>query len=171
MPPLFSALLIPPSLLPVQVGVRLGRHLPRIIPLFLAQLGDPSNDALATPDGAELRDNCLSAFESFLLRCPAEAGPYAGAMLDAAKAFVSSTKTVCGPPTRAYILHSCRPCLTLTALICLHSCRPFLTLTARTAVRTRTRRRTGGRRVRARMTMTMQRVMMTTVGASMTTAT
>jgi hypothetical protein len=73
--------------------VRLGRHLPRIVPIFLGQLGAPDDDALATADGAELRDNCLSAFESFLLRCPVEARPFAASIVGAAQTFVSARNT------------------------------------------------------------------------------
>jgi len=39
-----------------QVGYRLGRHLARIIPLFLDWLGDPSE---TSPERDEQRENCL----------------------------------------------------------------------------------------------------------------
>lgn len=58
----------------VQVGGRLGRHLTSIIPLFLSQLGDPTDNEEANnaPALNELRENCLHAFESIISQCGRE---------------------------------------------------------------------------------------------------
>ena len=60
-----------------QVGHRLGRHLSTIVPLFIGFMGNPDDESLHTDEANELRENCLQAFESFVLCCPAEATPLA----------------------------------------------------------------------------------------------
>jgi hypothetical protein len=78
------------------VGFRLGRHLKRIVPIFIECLGDPNDEAEVrtftfdvvhlivfhqslysyvlqsshSEAANELRENCFQAFESFLLRSP-----------------------------------------------------------------------------------------------------
>jgi len=65
------------------VGHRLGKHLPKIVPLFLKFLGDPTpKDEEEDEDGREeegqddekneLRETIFAAFESVVLRCPRE---------------------------------------------------------------------------------------------------
>jgi len=53
------------------VGHRLGRELKRIIPLFMTYCEDPKYQ-----EDVEMLENCLQAFESFVLRCPKEIGPH-----------------------------------------------------------------------------------------------
>lgn len=52
------------------VGYRMGAFLPRVLPLFVRFCGDPDDEALQTDQGNDLRETCLLAFESFVLRCP-----------------------------------------------------------------------------------------------------
>jgi cullin-associated NEDD8-dissociated protein 1 len=58
------------------VGYRLGRHLDRLIPLFLRFCGDPEDENQQTDSANELRENCFPGLESFVLRCPREVSPY-----------------------------------------------------------------------------------------------
>ena len=71
----------------LQVGARLGRHLPRVVPILLGQLGSPDDEVLASEAGAELRDNCLAAFESILPQCPQRSAPFVSAITDSARIF------------------------------------------------------------------------------------
>lgn len=68
-----------------QVGFRLGRHLRRIVPLFLDWLGEPEE---AEPARDEERENCLQAFESFLLRSPKEVTEFVDPILTRTLAFL-----------------------------------------------------------------------------------
>lgn len=78
-----------PPPFPLQVGSRLGRHLPRVVPILLGQLGSPDDEALANEAGAELRDNCLSAFESILPHCASRAAPFVPSIAAAAQTFAN----------------------------------------------------------------------------------
>jgi cullin-associated NEDD8-dissociated protein 1 len=64
------------------VGFRIGQHLRDIAPLFL-QIVNQATESDATMDGSmepekdhEIVENCLNAFESFVLRCSKEIDPH-----------------------------------------------------------------------------------------------
>jgi cullin-associated NEDD8-dissociated protein 1 len=57
------------------VGYRLGRHIERLVPLFLRICGDPDDEALHTDAANELRETSFPGLESFVLRCPREVLP------------------------------------------------------------------------------------------------
>ena len=78
----------------MQVGPRLGRHLPRIVPILLGQLGSPEDDALASEAGAEMRDHCFAAFEAILPHCPHLSAPFVPTVAAAAQVFVSLHRRV-----------------------------------------------------------------------------
>jgi cullin-associated NEDD8-dissociated protein 1 len=54
------------------VGYRLGKHLDRMVPLFLKNCGDFDDEDMQTEAYDDLRESCLQALESFLLKCPRE---------------------------------------------------------------------------------------------------
>lgn len=63
------------------VGFRIGQHLREIAPLFLqivqqATEGDVSMDGAENEHDHEVVENCLNAFESFVLRCSREVSPH-----------------------------------------------------------------------------------------------
>jgi hypothetical protein len=58
------------------VGYRLGKHLNRIIPLFLHFLGDSHDESSQNDAFNELRESCFPGLESFVLRCPKEIIPF-----------------------------------------------------------------------------------------------
>ena len=70
------------------VGYRLGRHLERIIPLFVRFCGDPADESQHTDTANELRENCFPGLESFVLRCPREVSPFIQSILKVALAFL-----------------------------------------------------------------------------------
>jgi len=70
------------------VGYRLGRHLDRVVPLFLRFCGDPEDEDHHTEQAAELRENCFQGFESFVLRCPREVVPHLQQIIQVALAFL-----------------------------------------------------------------------------------
>lgn len=70
------------------VGYRLGRHLERIIPLFVRFCGDPADESQHTDTANELRENCFPGLESFVLRCPREVSPFLQSILKVALAFL-----------------------------------------------------------------------------------
>ena len=70
------------------VGYRLGRHLDRLVPLFLRFCGEPDDENPQNETANELREHCLPGLESFVLRCPKEVSPYIGSILKAALGFM-----------------------------------------------------------------------------------
>lgn len=64
------------------VGFRIGQHLKDIAPLFLqivnqaTEQDESMEGALETEKDHEVVENCLNAFESFVLRCSKEIGPH-----------------------------------------------------------------------------------------------
>jgi len=72
------------------VGARLGKHLPRIVPLLLACMGSAAEagEAGNTDHGNELRENCLQAFEACALHSPRELAPFVGPVLAACLAWL-----------------------------------------------------------------------------------
>eukprot|EP00455_Lapot_gusevi_P028577 TRINITY_DN3053_c0_g2_i1.p1 TRINITY_DN3053_c0_g2~~TRINITY_DN3053_c0_g2_i1.p1 ORF type:complete len:1239 (+),score=571.04 TRINITY_DN3053_c0_g2_i1:71-3787(+) len=62
-------------------GVRVGRYLPHIVPV-LKKFCPVPNDGDHSDAVKELRENCLQAFESILLRCPNEVTPYINDILN-----------------------------------------------------------------------------------------
>jgi len=65
------------------VGHRLGRELKRIIPLFMTFCDNPKY-----AEDTEMLENCLQAFESFVLRCPKEITPHLDAIVGTSLRFV-----------------------------------------------------------------------------------
>lgn len=65
------------------VGHRLGRELKRIIPLFMSFCEDDKYK-----EDTEMLENCLQAFESFVLRCPKEIGPHLDSIIATGIAFI-----------------------------------------------------------------------------------
>ena len=70
------------------VGYRLGRHLDRLVPLFLRFCGEPDDENPQNEMANELREHCLPGLESFVLRCPKEVSPYITSILKAAIGFM-----------------------------------------------------------------------------------
>lgn len=70
------------------VGYRLGRHLERIVPLFLRFCGDPEDESQQTDSCNELRENCFPGIESFVLRCPKEVSPFISRILFTSMGFM-----------------------------------------------------------------------------------
>jgi cullin-associated NEDD8-dissociated protein 1 len=70
------------------VGYRLGRHLERIVPLFLRFCGDPADESQQTDASNELRENCFPGLESFVLRCPREVSPFITNILHTSMGFM-----------------------------------------------------------------------------------
>lgn len=60
----------------LNVGFRLGKHLHRIIPVFIHFVGDPDDERQWTNQGNDLREHCFTGLESFVLRCPREVSPF-----------------------------------------------------------------------------------------------
>lgn len=71
------------------VGHRLGRHLDRLVPLFLRFVGDPNDESMQTDAINELRENCFPGLESFVLRCPREVSNYIGPILSLSMKFMN----------------------------------------------------------------------------------
>jgi len=65
------------------VGHRLGRELKRIIPLLIELCESPKHQ-----EDVEMLENCLQAFESFVLRCPKEIGPHLDKIVSIALKFI-----------------------------------------------------------------------------------
>lgn len=63
------------------VGHRLGRHLDRLVPIFLKFCGDADDESQQSEAANELREHCFPGLESFALRCPREVAPYLGDIL------------------------------------------------------------------------------------------
>lgn len=70
------------------VGHRLGRHLDRIVPLFLRFCGNPDDESHHNDAANELRENCFPGLESFVLRCPREVAPFLASILQVSVAFM-----------------------------------------------------------------------------------
>lgn len=70
------------------VGYRLGRHLDKIVPLFLRFCGDPDDETQQTDPANELRENCFPGLESFVLRCPREVAPFLPDIIKVSIAFM-----------------------------------------------------------------------------------
>ncbi len=70
------------------VGYRLGRHLDKIVPLFLRFCGDPNDEIQQTDAANELRENCFPGLESFVLRCPREVASFLPDILKVSIAFM-----------------------------------------------------------------------------------
>jgi cullin-associated NEDD8-dissociated protein 1 len=75
------------------VGHRLGRDLPRLVPLFLRFCGD-CNECLEEENETklaamnEMQEYCFSGLESFVERCPREVGPFLNDILLKASSFI-----------------------------------------------------------------------------------
>eukprot|EP01111_Echinosteliopsis_oligospora_P003334 TRINITY_DN1530_c1_g2_i4.p1 TRINITY_DN1530_c1_g2~~TRINITY_DN1530_c1_g2_i4.p1 ORF type:complete len:1241 (+),score=375.18 TRINITY_DN1530_c1_g2_i4:377-4099(+) len=52
-------------------GYRLGKYLPKVVPLIVTYCDNPKFD-----QDDELRENCFQAFESLILKCPKDITPY-----------------------------------------------------------------------------------------------
>jgi cullin-associated NEDD8-dissociated protein 1 len=70
------------------VGYRLGRHLDRLVPLFLRFCGSADEESSQNEAADELREHCLPGLESFVLRCPKEVSPYVTLILETALGFM-----------------------------------------------------------------------------------
>lgn len=70
------------------VGHRLGKHLDRIVPLFLRFCGDPDDENQQSDAINELRENCFPGLESFVSRCPREVTPFLPEILRVSAAFM-----------------------------------------------------------------------------------
>ena len=70
------------------VGYRLGRHLERLVPLFLRFCGEPDDESLQNDAANELREHCFPGIESFVLRCPREVSPCLDSILNVSIAFM-----------------------------------------------------------------------------------
>jgi len=71
------------------VGHRLGRHLDRLVPLFLRFVGDPDDESMQTDAINELRENCFPGLESFVLRCPREVSNFIDPILTLSMNFMN----------------------------------------------------------------------------------
>jgi cullin-associated NEDD8-dissociated protein 1 len=69
------------------VGYRLGRHLDRIIPLFIHLCGDPTDESQQTEEYNDIREQSFPGLESFVLKCPLEVTPHVSSILDIALRF------------------------------------------------------------------------------------
>jgi cullin-associated NEDD8-dissociated protein 1 len=77
-------------------GIRIGSYLERIVPL-LSKFCDSNHNLNLSPSSLdELRENCLSAFETLVLRCPHEINPY---LVDV---FQIATELLCHDPNYDY---------------------------------------------------------------------
>ncbi len=56
-------------------GYRLGKNLPRVIPLIVKYCDNPKFES-----DDELRENCFQAFEALVLKCPKDISPFLGGM-------------------------------------------------------------------------------------------
>ena len=70
------------------VGYRLGRHLDRLVPLFLRFCGESDDENPQNESANELREHCLPGLESFVLRCPKEVSPYMASILKVSLGFM-----------------------------------------------------------------------------------
>jgi cullin-associated NEDD8-dissociated protein 1 len=70
------------------VGYRLGRHLNRLIPLFLKFCGNPDDEDQQTDEANELREYCFPGLESFVLKCPREVTPFIDDILQVSVEFM-----------------------------------------------------------------------------------
>ena len=70
------------------VGYRLGRHLDKVVPLFLRFCGTPDDEELQNESADDLRENCFQGFESFVLRCPREIVAHLTPLTDASMQFL-----------------------------------------------------------------------------------
>eukprot|EP01038_Epipyxis_sp_PR26KG_P006809 gene6809-9325_t len=70
------------------VGYRLGRHLDKIVPLFLRFCGDPNDESLHNDTANELRENCFPGLESFVTRCTREVAPFLSNIIEVSIAFM-----------------------------------------------------------------------------------
>jgi len=59
-----------------RVGWRLGRHLGDIVPVLASAVGGVDDESMESDDACELRETCLHALESLVLRCPGEVSPH-----------------------------------------------------------------------------------------------
>ena len=71
------------------VGYRLGRYLPRILPIFLKELGDPEDEDTWVESFHDLREVCLTTFNSFVQLCPREIAPLVEKVTNACTKFAS----------------------------------------------------------------------------------
>jgi len=71
------------------VGHRLGRHLEKIIPLFIRCCGDPEDESQQTDAANELREYCFPGLESFVLRCPREVEHFIPSILTTSLTFMT----------------------------------------------------------------------------------
>lgn len=59
------------------------------MPLFLTFMGSPDDEDLWTDEANEVRENCLHAFEAFVLRCPSEVAAFLPTILPVVKDFMT----------------------------------------------------------------------------------
>ena len=78
------------------VGHRLGRHLARIVPLFLRCCGDADDEDTQDDAHNEVRENCFPGLESFVLCCPREVAPFFPSILRASVVFMAYDPNFCG---------------------------------------------------------------------------
>lgn len=72
-----------------RVGWRLGRHLDAIVPVLTTAVGSVDDPAMHSDDACELRETCLHAMESLVLRCPAEVQAHMDDVEDLARGFLA----------------------------------------------------------------------------------
>jgi cullin-associated NEDD8-dissociated protein 1 len=70
------------------VGFRLGKHLEKIVPLFLKFCGSPEDENQHSDAYNELRETCFPGLESFVSRCPREVTPFLLVILDVSLQFM-----------------------------------------------------------------------------------
>ncbi len=70
------------------VGYRLGRHLNRIVPLFLRFCGDADDESQQTDEANELRESCFPGLESCVHTCPKEVSAFLPDILKVTLSFV-----------------------------------------------------------------------------------